>query len=171
MNMLYHYWCHYLLASANKTCRYYCTLVVSKSGPNKLYAQRQDVIWKDRKMTVHLMQWTSDQLQYWLRNRSCAVCDFRRVDSTNKLTRRTSITKLFCEWRRERVNSLTPESVLAGTKNSRSEGFWLVKHKHSNIPTMMEPFPPPAIWFWWIKIPHPQEPLRKGLDKAAVKGF
>jgi hypothetical protein len=45
-------------------------------------------------MTVRLMQWTSDQLQ----------CDFRRVNFTNKLTRRTSITKLFCEWRRERVN-------------------------------------------------------------------
>ncbi len=31
------------------------------------------------------------------------------------------------------LNSLTPKSVLAGTKNSRSEGFWLAKlqaHKH-----------------------------------------
>jgi len=51
------------------------------------------------------MQWTSNQLQYWLRNRRCAVCDFWRVDSTNNLTRRTSITKLFCEWQRKRVNS------------------------------------------------------------------
>ena len=34
-------------------------------------------------------------------------------------------------------NSLTPKSVPAGTKNSRSEGFLLVKHKHTNIPTMM----------------------------------
>jgi hypothetical protein len=69
------------------------------------------------------------------------------------------------------LNSLTPKSVLAGTNNSRSEGFWLAKHKHTNIPTMMEPFPPPAAWFWWIKIPHPWEPLCKGLDEAAVKGF
>jgi len=32
------------------------------------------------------MQWTSYQLQYWLRNRRCAEWDFRRADSTNKLT-------------------------------------------------------------------------------------
>ena len=48
------------------------------------------------------------------------------------------------------LNSLTPKSVLAGTKNSRSEGFLLVKHKHTNIPTMMEPFAPPAAWDLWI---------------------
>jgi hypothetical protein len=41
-------------------------------------------------------------------------------------------------------NSLTPKSVPAGTKNSRSEGFLLVKHKHTNIPTMMEPFALPC---------------------------
>ena len=45
------------------------------------------------------------------------------------------------------LNSLTPQSVLAGTKNSRSKRFWLAKHKHTTIPTMMEPFPPPAPWF------------------------
>ncbi len=44
-------------------------------------------------------------------------------------------------------NSLTPKSVPVGTKNSRSEGFLLTKHNHTNIPTMMEPFPPPAPWF------------------------
>ena len=44
-------------------------------------------------------------------------------------------------------NSLTPKSVLAGTENSHSKGFWLAKHKHTNIPTMMELFPPPAPWF------------------------
>ena len=48
------------------------------------------------------------------------------------------------------LNSLTPKSVLAGTKNSRSEGFLLVKHKHTNIPTMMEPFLPPTAWDLWI---------------------
>ena len=45
------------------------------------------------------------------------------------------------------INSLTPKSVPAGTKNSRSEGFLLAKHKHTNIPTMMEPFFSPAAWF------------------------
>jgi hypothetical protein len=44
-------------------------------------------------------------------------------------------------------NSLTPKSVLAETKNSHSEGFWLAKHKHKNIPTMMELFSPPVAWF------------------------
>jgi len=38
------------------------------------------------------------------------------------------------------VNSLTPKSVPVGTKNSRSEGFWLAKHKDKNIQTMMVPF-------------------------------
>jgi hypothetical protein len=45
------------------------------------------------------------------------------------------------------VQTVTPKSVLAGTKYSRSEGFWLTKHKDTNIPTMMEPFSPPAAWF------------------------
>jgi hypothetical protein len=48
---------------------------------------------------------------------------------------------------------------------------WLAKHKHTNIPTMMEPFPPPAPSFWWRNIPHPQEPLCKGLDEASAEGF
>ncbi len=68
-------------------------------------------------------------------------------------------------------NSLTPKSVLAGTKNSCSEGFWLAKHKHTHIPTMMEPFPPPSAWFCWPSVPHPRAPLCKGLAKATVKGF
>ena len=42
---------------------------------------------------------------------------------------------------------VTPKSVLAGTKNSRWERFWLAKHEHKNISTMKEPFPPPAAWF------------------------
>ena len=33
---------------------------------------------------------------------------------------------LFVEWR---GLSLIPKSILAGTKNSHSEGFWLAKHK------------------------------------------
>ena len=68
-------------------------------------------------------------------------------------------------------NSLTPISIPAGTKNSCLEGFLLAKHKDTNIPTMMEPFPPPAAWFWWMSIHHPREPTRKGLDEAVVKGF
>jgi hypothetical protein len=46
------------------------------------------------------------------------------------------------------LNLLTAvQSVPAGTKNYRSEGFWLAKHKQTNIPTMMEPFAPPGAWF------------------------
>jgi hypothetical protein len=47
-------------------------------------------------------------------------------------------------WLNGLFNSLIPKSVLAGTKNSHSEGFLLEKHKHTNISTMMEPFSPPA---------------------------
>jgi hypothetical protein len=39
------------------------------------------------------------------------------------------------------------------------EGFLLAKHKHTNIPTMMEQFAPSAAWFCWLSTPHPQEPL------------
>ena len=69
------------------------------------------------------------------------------------------------------VNSLTPKSVLVGTKNSRLEGFLLAKHKNTNIPTMMELSYPPAAWFLWMNIPHLWEPLCKGLDEAAIEGF
>ena len=69
------------------------------------------------------------------------------------------------------LNSLTPKFVLAGTKNSLSEGFLLAKHKHTNIPTMMEPFAPPAAWFCRSSIPHPREPLQKGLAEASVEGI
>jgi hypothetical protein len=69
------------------------------------------------------------------------------------------------------VNSLTLKSIPAGTKNSRPEGFLLGQHKHTNIPTMMKLFAPPAAWFCWSIIPHPREPLRKGLAEAAIKGF
>ncbi len=51
------------------------------------------------------MQLACNQLQYWLRYPRCAVCDFRRADFTNKLTRRSLITKLFCERGKERVNT------------------------------------------------------------------
>jgi hypothetical protein len=69
------------------------------------------------------------------------------------------------------LNSLTPKSVPEGAKNSRLEGFLLGKHKHTNIPTMMEPFAPPAAWFFWSSITHPREPLQKGLAEAVVEGF
>jgi hypothetical protein len=70
----------------------------------------------------------------------------------------------------EGASPLEP-SVLAETKNSRSERFWLATHKNTNIHTTMEPFSPPAAWFLWMNIPHPREPLHKGLDEAAVEGF
>jgi hypothetical protein len=57
------------------------------------------------------------------------------------------------------LHSLTPKSVPAGTKNFRSEGFLLAKHKHTNTTTMMEPFAPPAAWFCCLSIPHHREPL------------
>jgi hypothetical protein len=44
-------------------------------------------------------------------------------------------------------NSLTLKSIPVGTKISRLEGFWLAKHKDTNIPTTMEMFSPPAAWF------------------------
>ncbi len=69
------------------------------------------------------------------------------------------------------LNSLTAKSVPTGTKNSCLEGFWLAKHKDTNIPTMMEPFSPLAAWFCWPSVPHPWVPLRKRLVKAAVEGF
>jgi len=58
-------------------------------------------------------------------------------------------------------------------KNSRSEDFWLAKHKHkdTNIPTMMELFSRLAAWFLWMNTPHPWESLWKGLDEATIEGF
>jgi hypothetical protein len=71
------------------------------------------------------------------------------------------------------INSLTPKpkSVLAGTNNSRSKGFWLANTRLTNIPTMMEPFSPPAAWFCWPRVPHPRAPLRKGLGKVTFNGL
>jgi hypothetical protein len=57
-------------------------------------------------MTVCLMELPSDQLQYLLRNQRCTVCDFQQANFTNKLTRCTLITKLFCECQQERVKGL-----------------------------------------------------------------
>ncbi len=69
------------------------------------------------------------------------------------------------------VNSLTPKSVQAGTKNSRSEGFLLVKQKHTNIPTMMEPFAPPTAWDLWILPIVRADPLPKGSGGGVVEGI
>jgi len=69
------------------------------------------------------------------------------------------------------VNSLTPKCIPAGMKVSLSEDFLLAKHKDTNIPTMMEPFSSPVAWFWWMSVPHPREPMRKGLEEAVVEGF
>ena len=78
---------------------------------------------------------------------------------------------LFVPSRIGTVNSLTPKSVPAGTKNSRSEGFLLVKHKHTNIPTMMEPFAPPAAWDLWILPIVRADPLPKGSGGGVVEGI
>ena len=55
-------------------------------------------------MMVCVMQLACNQLQYWLGYQRCGVCDFWRPNFTNKLTRHTLITKLFCECGQERVN-------------------------------------------------------------------
>ena len=54
---------------------------------------------------------------------------------------------------------------------SLSKDFLQAKHKDTNIPTMMEPFSPPAAWFWWTSVHHPRESKRTGLDKPSSKGF
>jgi hypothetical protein len=41
------------------------------------------------------------------------------------------------------INSLPAKSYYGGEKKS----VLLAKHKDTNIPTMMEPFSPPAAWF------------------------
>ena len=97
------------------------------------------------------------------------VCHFSLHEMTPMRLR--EITDDVVDLLRSPLNSLTPKSVPAGTKNLRSEGFLLVKHKHTNIPTMMEPFAPPAAWFCRSSIPHPWEPTGKGLDEAIVDGF
>jgi hypothetical protein len=72
---------------------------------------------------------------------------------------------LFC------FNSLTAMSVLTGTKNSRSEGFLLAKHKHTNIPTMMEPFSPPTAWIWWTHTAWGVGGLAHTFSMAAIERF
>jgi hypothetical protein len=44
------------------------------------------------------------------------------------------------------LNSLTSKSVLAGMKNTRSEGFLLAKHTAHKCPHHDEPFSPPVAW-------------------------
>ena len=41
-------------------------------------------------------------------------------------------------------NSFTSKCVLAETKKSQSEGFWLAKHTAHKHPHHDEPFPPPS---------------------------
>ena len=62
-------------------------------------------------------------------------------------------------------------SVLAGTKNSCSEGFWLAKHKNTNIPTIVVPFSPPAAWFLLLNIPNPESLFARGWTRLPSKGF
>jgi hypothetical protein len=69
------------------------------------------------------------------------------------------------------LSSLTPKSVLAGTKNSRLEGFWLAKHKNTNIPTMMEPFSPPVAWFYGRTYNTPGRLFTRGWTRPPSKSF
>jgi len=82
-----------------------------------------------------------------------------------------NFTDFFFSWRRERVNSLTANCVPAVMKNSLSEDFLLENHTTHKHLHHDEPFFPLASWFPWMNIPHPREPLRKGLDKADIEGF
>ena len=68
------------------------------------------------------------------------------------------------------VNSLTPKPTLVGMKISCLEGCWQAKHKHTNIPTMMEPISPPGAWFWWMKILHPGSLFAWGWTRLPSKG-
>ena len=65
---------------------------------------------------------------------------------------------------------LTPKCVLARTKNFRSEDFLLAKDTSHKHPHHDEPFSHLAARPW-MNTPHPREPLRKGFDEAAIKGF
>ena len=47
----------------------------------------------------------------------------------------------------------------------------LVKHKHTNIPTMMEPFAPPMAWDLLILLIVRADPLPKGPGRGSWKGF
>jgi hypothetical protein len=48
----------------------------------------------------------------------------------------------------------------------------LAKHTSPKHPHYDESFSPLASWFPWMNIvPHPREPLWKGLDETAIKGF
>jgi hypothetical protein len=96
----------------------------------------------------------------------CASVLFNSADRPRKKL----ITKLNDLFYVFTFNSLTPKSVPAGMK-TLAEGFLLAKYKHTNIPTMMEPFAPPAAWFCRSSIPHPREPLRKGLAEVSVEGI
>jgi hypothetical protein len=56
--------------------------------------------------------------------------------------------------------------------NWLTTGFLAVKTKqHTNILSIMEPFPSQAAWFLWRNIRHPQEPLQKGSAKAIIEGL
>jgi hypothetical protein len=69
------------------------------------------------------------------------------------------------------VKLLTAKSVLVGTKNSHSEGFLLAKYTAHKHPHHDEAVCLSTARFLWRNTSHPREPLRKGLDEAAVKGF
>jgi glucose-6-phosphate dehydrogenase assembly protein OpcA len=100
-----------------------------------------------------------------------AVCSPKRHGSSTKIGCNTANDMKLMRHHQQLVQLVISEDFIHRLKSMSvlSEGFWLAKHKHTNIPTMMEPFPPPAVWFCWLSTPHPREPLRKGLGKAAIE--
>jgi hypothetical protein len=71
------------------------------------------------------------------------------------------------------INSLTPKpkSVLAGTNNSRSKGFWLANTRLTNIPTMMEPFFPSSGMVLLAESTPPPGTTAEGVGQGHLQWF
>ena len=69
------------------------------------------------------------------------------------------------------VNSLTPKSVPAGTKNSRSKGFWLAKHRTQTSPPWWSRFPLQRNDFDGRAYPNPGSLRGRGWTRLPSKGF
>ncbi len=77
-----------------------------------------------------------------------AVCSPKRHGSSTKIGCNTANDMKLMRHHQQLVQLVISEDFIHRLKSMSvlSEGFWLAKHKHTNIPTMMEPFPPPAVW-------------------------
>ncbi len=84
--------------------------------------------------------------------KSCVLCYvLTNGDGDDHGAHRADTTRAHARWRylvalHEATDPRAVFSRRHGCRN-RSEGFLLAKQKHTNIPTMMEPFPSPAAWF------------------------